>query len=383
MRQRTDSDHQLVQSTIRLEPILAWENETALRVEQDELNLACVNFLMDITDIQNTLIQENHDTLPHRDNDSFGTKWARDNIKGTTKTLIPHDYIEKYWTLTGCKIEAARIILAWQHRRDLAQWFQTTDWQGSFTEAKTALKAKWLNHQLYTNVKASHKMPNTPTITSPRFPFNQMNNQVVQQITYQDILWLHNIAIGDTRYDIVFDAAPIWRRYCDVIEVSRPTLFMQEDAECGYKAIFDFTVTENVTKQQPSNHHAIGFDRNMDHARIISGARVNCDGTVSRELGPSVRTLKLCQEVRVRQVELERKREKLSRLMPWQDRKHEVLEADIHDLIVIINRLHDVRHPSLVDRRGVHDGRHGALLRRHMRRQRQLVRGGHRGRPRD
>ena len=103
MRKRK-AGHDLVQSTIRLEPIAIWDSETLLPVSGTELNSACVDFLMDITDIQNQLIQANHQSLPHRTNDQFGTQWARDHIEGTIASLIPENYIERYWTLTGCKI---------------------------------------------------------------------------------------------------------------------------------------------------------------------------------------------------------------------------------------------------------------------------------------
>ena len=340
MRKRK-AGHDLVQSTIRLEPIAIWDSETLLPVSGTELNSTCVDFLMDIASIQNQLIQANHQSLPHRTNDQFGAKWARDHIKGTTANLIPENYIERYWTLTGCKIEAARIILAWQHRRDLAEWLEQTQWEGSFAEAKKQLGGKWLDYQLYQNVKRSRSMPAVPIVNVARFPFNQMNAQVVQQETYQDILWLHNMAVGSVRYDIVFDAAPIWRRYRNVVEVSRPTLFMAENDEMGYRALFDFAVKEDIVKQEKSKHHAVGFDRNMDHSRVISGSRVNADGTVSRELGPSVRTLDLCQSVSVRQTELARKRKKLGRLMPWQHRKADVLGQEIEELRACIDRLHD------------------------------------------
>lgn len=340
MRKRT-TGHDLVQSTIRLQPIAIWDSETCIPTDWQQLNDACVDFLLDVADIQNRLIQNNYQTLPHRAKDQFGAKWARDNIKSET-ALIPKEYIEKYWTNVGCKIEAAHVILAWQHRRDLAEWLQSTNWEGTFTQAKEQLgKGGWLDYQLYMNVRRSHEMPAVPVITSPRFPYNQMNAQVGQQEVYQDIIWLHNLAIGTTRYDIIFDASPIWRRYRNIIDVSRPTLFMRESIKFGYEAVFDFTVIEDIERKTASRHHAVGFDRNMDHARVISGSRVNRDGSVSRELGPSVHTLELCHGIATRKVELRRKREKLKRLMPWQERLKAVLEQDIADLEGAIDRLHD------------------------------------------
>jgi hypothetical protein len=47
--------------------------------------------------------------------------------------------------------------------------------------------------------------------------------------TYDDVIHLHNIAIGESRYDVIFDAAQVLQRYPNLVKVNRPTIRLGKD----------------------------------------------------------------------------------------------------------------------------------------------------------
>ena len=123
------------------------------------------------------------------------------------------------------------------------------------------------------------------------------------------------MAIGNTRYDLIFYTGTVLARYDGIAKVTRPTLRLDDDGN----ACFDFSIIENVLFRSPDAGHVVGFDRNMDHASCISGVRVNADGSCSRELGPSLETLAIVRHRNKLLVERDRCEARLARLMPWQN----------------------------------------------------------------
>jgi hypothetical protein len=68
----------------------------------------------------------------------------------------------------------------------------------------------------------------------------------------------------------------------------------------------------------------VAFDRNMDHDHCVTGIRMNANGTIGKELGPSLQTIAAINHARKVNVELGRCKRKLASLMPWDDDEHRV-----------------------------------------------------------
>lgn len=304
-----------ISSTVSLNLTFAIELGTGKVMTPGQFQPIIESFLDDMKRAQETLIEHNADTLPYRENPKFGSKWARENVlEPDDSQVIPSSYVEKYWTLNGCKSEAARIILAWQQRVRVWDAIQELGNKASFDAVKAQLGGKWLDWRLYNNVASSKEKPARPVLHGVKFPFCQMNNQVIQQKTFLDGIVLHRVAIGDKRYDLFFDNQGIFERYPDITSLSRPTLLRMNSGEVKWH----FSVNQSV--EQPVVGHqdtVVAFDRNMDHSRIISGVRASRNGHVSGELGPSRNTVATVHHANRVKTDLERKKTKQANQMPW------------------------------------------------------------------
>ena len=99
----------------------------------------------------------------------------------------------------------ARLILAHRERDKIAIGFDEIGWESSCDALKKHISPnEWLDWRLVKNIKDSGKHPALPEVKHPRFPYNQMNNQVCQQIAFNDVVCCHNMAIGSKRFDIIF-----------------------------------------------------------------------------------------------------------------------------------------------------------------------------------
>ena len=285
----------------------------------------CSDFLTTQARIQQRLINENANTLPERENTTFGTKWARDNINIPPDVQIPSTYIEKYWTLTTDKIEAARLILAYRQRLKIYDVIQELGANATIQSVRDKA-GTYVDWRLIKNIQAMTSPPSIPRVRHPRFPTNQTNNVFCQMRTYDDVIHLHNIAIGKNKYDIIFDAAQVLQRYPNLTKVNRPTLRLGKDGNVHW----DFSVAECVKREPVTADSVIAFDRNMDHDHCVTGVRMNANGTIGKELGPSLQTMAAIHHARKVDIELGRCKQKLGSLMPWADaERRERLESQV------------------------------------------------------
>lgn len=330
-----------ISSTVNLNVIAAIDQSSGEILPPEELESRARLFLSEIRTVQEELIKANISPLPSRENAKFGSKWARENVISTTiadKILAP--YIETYWTLNGCKSEAARIILAHRRRQDVWDALSALGKDESFEKVRELLNVKWLDYRLYSNVKKSGSPPRVPKLVGVKFPYCQMNKQVAQQKTFLDGVIIHNLAMGKNRYDIIFEHQNIFERYPDIDTLSRPTLSLTKNNEIKWQ----FSVNQTVEQRSPYGYSSVvAFDRNMDHSRIISGVRANRNGHVSEELGPSLPTVRAAEHAERVKTDLSRKKKKLANTMPWdmESDKSKRLVDDIGEVGEALGRLHD------------------------------------------
>ena len=285
----------------------------------------CSDFLATQARIQQRLINENANTLPERKSTAFGTQWARDNINVPPDMQIPSTYIEKYWTLTTDKIEAARLILAYKQRRKIYDIIKELGTDATIQNIRDQA-GKYVDWRLIKNIQAMTSQPSIPQVKHPRFPTNQTTDSFCQMRTYDDVIHLHNIAICANRYDIIFDAAQVLQRYPNLTKVNRPTLRLGKDGNIHW----DFSVAESVKREPVLTDSVVAFDRNMDHNHCVTGVRMNANGTMSKELGPSLQTMAVIHHAKKVDIELGRCRRKLGNLMPWADaRRRARLESQV------------------------------------------------------
>ena len=321
--------------------IVAFESASGELVPEDKFHSFCAGFLKECGATQKELIVENVNKLPQRSDDDFGSKWARDNVEKPDALDLPDDYIEKFWTLNGDKIEAARLILAHRERDRIATGFDEIGWDSSCEQLKEHVSPdEYLDWRLVKNIQASGKHPELPEIKHPRFPYNQMNNQVCQQVAFSDVVYCHNMAIGSRRFDIIFYMGDLEGRYFFIQKVGRPTVRLVSDE----RVAFDFSVIEEIPVRDVHRGHVVTFDRNMDHEYIISGARMSKDGTISRELGPSLDTVEAINKLKKWQVERARCAKKIANLMPDCDveSKKRLVEQKEHLDELIANKKEEI-----------------------------------------
>ena len=310
-------------------PIIATINtRTGEPLSTERFADVCSDFLVIQAHIQQRLINENALTLPERESTAFGTQWARDNVNVPPDVQIPSTYIEKYWTLTIDKIEAARLLLAYRQRLRIYDIIQELGDDATIQNVRDKA-GKYVDWRLIKNIQAMKGPPSIPKVRHPRFPTNQTNNVFCQMRTYDDVIHLHNIAIGENRYDIIFDAARVLQRYPNLSKVNRPTLRLGKDGNVHC----DFSVAECVKREPVTTDSVVAFDRNMDHDHCVTGIRVHANGTIGKELGPSLQTMTAIHHARKVNVELDRCERKLANLMPWDDSGHRArLESQVKAL---------------------------------------------------
>lgn len=298
--------------------------------------ISCALFLKDIRHIQQELISNNADTLPERKNGKFASKWARDNVD-TSNVSVPDDYRQKYWTMVACQAEAARLLLAYRERKAIAQVLSDHDWDMEPRQIADELGARYVDYELVKNLVRARRVPRVPVVRNVCFPYSLTNPQCCKMMAYDDVLWVHEMAVGSARFDIVFDMAALRSRY-DINKISRPTMRLSDD----YGVQFDVGIEESVVVDSRPCQSVIGFDRNTDKKTIISGARISIDGNLApRPLGPSLETEQLVQRARVITEDLRRKKARLGGLMPWQDEKRGRLCREVHGIEDKLSCLHD------------------------------------------
>ena len=308
-------------------------------------------FLESAQESQQVLIESNIDTLPAKTSKKFSSKLARENVN------LPDDYdyhdddVQTFWGVTNDKIEAARLIESHRKRKEIWDAFEVLGHDASINEVADYL-GKYIDRELYKNITNSKKPPKMPEIKHPRLQYNQMQFSFCQQILFVDILWVHCACVGSRKFDLRFDAHHIYERYPNLVSLSRMSMRLNDGIH------FDFTAIEDIEQRESTVNHCVAFDRNMDHARAISGVRMSSNGDVSYELGMSLQTERTIQHKKLVETDLARKKKKLKNMMPWDKQvsddetantadnqrkpsKYERLSADLDNVSARLDSLKD------------------------------------------
>lgn len=279
---------------------------------------------------QNRMVQDPRNRgLNRSGNAGRGNEWARKNI---ALTGLPSKFRNLSHQNRVNQCEAARLLLAWRAREDIATAIDSIGWQKATYDNVLALMGEDIDRQLFTNVLDSGKHPALPTVEHTRFPYDQSNNNSCGKGVIdrgRGVIRYERVAVYDRFVDLEIHAPHVMRLHPDLTRVSRPTL--RWNGEC---VTWDLVAFEPKPRKNDVNQvgHVVGFDLNADWHGGISGARLSYTGNVSRELVAGVDTRRQQETLERLHVQYQRCLRKLDRLMPWQ-RPHDPddpVQVDAH-----------------------------------------------------
>lgn len=240
---------------------------------------------------QNKIIHANLDPVPVRDKTEKLSlnMWASKNI------VLPDDYDssltrQAYWDKINDKLEAYRLLSSY---RDRLQIFDLThDKNGDPLpkdqlpkDVATAMGTDYVNNEWVKNTWLNKKQPGIPSVKNPRYCLSSMTVQCGAQASFDDILLLNNVSLGEHKYFLAFDLAWVKEQYPDLNKISRPVVSFNDG-----KAIFSFTVEEAKWKRPVRGSTVLAADRNADHKNVVVLVRAGANKTLSYPKGPSLQT---------------------------------------------------------------------------------------------
>lgn len=281
-----------------------------------------------IAPLTNGLIRWNNGKLPDYDanRDKTPSNYAIHHVMeppaGTdpeydaARAIVEDEYIQKYWTMTGVKCEAARLLH--QHQAVTRLYEATHDENGdrlhpapSRAEVKRLLSKddQYLDDELIRNTLERHQRPALPVVRNPRLSFSTgAPLQCGQQVLFSDVLIQHRLCIGARRFDLFYDAGQIHSRYPNITGIALPTFRLTTSDGLVH---IDTSATEQVTKAPVGTNHILAVDRNADHDQCIAAVRVSTNGWVSQPMGPSIATQETIRSKQRLLTELDRARASL------------------------------------------------------------------------
>lgn len=320
-----------VTSTVPFTPEHIWESTTLKPVAPEDFKAATIRVLHDIRRVTNSLIKSNHKTMPAGLGGKFGVEWARRAILLTDE--MPPEYRQRARTNNIAQYQAARAILGWQARERVATVLDTLGWDASYkdcsalyaTLAKQAgepPKKQRLKWRLYANIKRSGKHPSVPSIARIELPVDKGGSSLGQVIVFDDGIWCRNYAIGDTYYDFWIPCGGNFRRYANIVKVTRPKVVLVPSGDGNAEnddVRWTFAVIEEVSVPEASFGSVAFVDRNMDGTKGFCMVRLSRNGHAGREMSQSVDADRKAYALAELVTELGRKRAKVARAMPWAD----------------------------------------------------------------
>lgn len=275
-----------------------------VRLSLSEFNDRVKPYFDNQRDLMNKTIQMNAGKLDVP-NGMFSSAWARDNV------VLPNNEIiigrQQYWSRVNIQVEAARLLQSYNTVSELYKLTHNENHEPLPNEELQAVLEKikaegnYVKSTLIKSVLKKRQAPRVPKVMTPRYCLNMMARQCGQQLLNDKILLLHDLCIGDDKYDVVFKAEPILKRFQNLTKISRPTI-QYTDGQVN----FLYSIIENVQEETITASSVLAVDRNADHNEVISLARMNANGSVSYPLGPSVQTQATIHHKNRIEVELKR-----------------------------------------------------------------------------
>lgn len=265
---------------------------------------------------QNRMIHDPRNrNLKRGGNAGRGNEWARKNVACTS---LPSKFRNLSHQNRVNQTEAARLLLAWREREDIATAIDAIGWEKATYGNVQKRLSRDIDRELFTNVLNSGGHPSLPTVERTQFPYAYSNNNSCGMYVIDQpagVIRYERMAVYDRFVDVEIYAPHIMRLHPNLTKVSRPTLRWNGDC-----VTWDVIVFEPKPRKEGVDKvsHVVGFDLNADWHGGISGARLSYNGTVSRELVAGIDTRRQQTVLEELYVQYQRCLKKLDRLMPWQ-----------------------------------------------------------------
>jgi transposase len=207
--------------------------------------------------------------------------------------------LQKYNVKVMDSSEVHRLLTVWQQRSALATYLESTNWTATFAE--TVVQFKWVDYQLYENIKRSRALPALPKIKNARIPVAKSAVQFCGLPILNDRkLTLPRFALWDREVNLHFEIPKkLLELHPRITKITRPTIFLKDG-----QVTFDFTFEEPVALEEPVCDSVVGLD--IGKVKIFAAVRVYSDGRLSEELTPSIHTERHLERIKKLDLEIDR-----------------------------------------------------------------------------
>lgn len=319
-----------------LTPVRVIRTSTGEDVPVSVFNHEAGSVLSEYASIVNRLIQLNSvEDLPVRE------KGEKPNMHARRVITLPDDqddlitgYAERAWTIIAAQLAATSIITPYQLVR--AVWRACHDENGEPIPMPSDLSKeldRYVDGALVRNTARRSEEPRVPLVKTPVMRYGSMGTQCGYRLIAPDALLLHALAVGPERYEVLLDPSMLWDRYPELTGVSMPNMRLVNG-----QVLIDLDVIENSVITPVTMNSVVAFDRNADHGQCFSGVRLTSNGWVSRELGPSVQTIRTVRHLNKLRDELKKTQAALEKRVTSNHRK---TKLDLY---------HDERTSTQIDR---------------------------------
>lgn len=272
-------------NNVKLTLMSVADHETGNPLTSDEVAALFHEFLAECGKEQQWMIEHNQ-ALDVSAKGTFSSAWS---VKNMELAPVPDDYIETFNTQKVNSVEAMRLLSSYQRRDEIAKTFEKIGWDASFEDVKKSLDKKWLDHNLYNNVKRSGKRPELPIISRPRFLYSKAATQTGELVVSDIGIYMIGLAVGPRRVDMFLPCDKAMKRYA-AWKITRPTFYFNDNGVLTA----DVSFVENWENAKITERRSVlAVDLNTDGTRPFAAGRVFADGHASRPFGPSIESEKI------------------------------------------------------------------------------------------
>lgn len=179
---------------------------------------------------QNRMIHDPRNrNLKRGGNAGRGNEWARKNVACTS---LPSKFRNLSHQNRVNQTEAARLLLAWREREDIATAIDAIGWEKATYGNVQKRLSRDIDRELFTNVLNSGGHPSLPTVERTQFPYAYSNNNSCGMCVIDQpagVIRYERMAVYDRFVDVEIYAPHIMRLHPNLTKVSRPTLRWNRD----------------------------------------------------------------------------------------------------------------------------------------------------------
>lgn len=266
-------------STVPLALSAVTMRDAGVTLSVDDVDILFRRMLDESRDIQQAGILANQAV-----NCTEKTKFSNAAARNLSLPTLPSvERLQKFNVKAMDASEVHRMLTVWQKRSALASYLMSTNWTATFAETVTAFR--WVDYQLYENMKRSQAIPALPKIMNVRIPVSKSAAQFCGlPILEGQNLTLPRFALWDREVNLHFIIPQkLLVLHPNITKITRPTIFLKNGA-----VTFDFTFEEPIAPESQRCDSVVGLD--IGKTKILSAARVYTDGRISEELISSVHT---------------------------------------------------------------------------------------------